>query len=260
MVFFVGSMSVAQVLLVSVSVFLFLGEAFAVRVELHFMSECHECQMHIAAINNNVFTGGLEYSLHEAGVLEELELSVDYYGNLGSDGLCEHGDLSPHGPQQCEIDRFHVCAQDILGGTKTGAAMKWWPFVHCLFMNLDFLKCGSNWYCEDYSQFAAARDSIVSTCAAVTGVDHEALLSCANSTMGRKLQAASFNRTNSLPPKFGFAPPFVQGEYVKGTEEMMWRLSPDQLQYGQAILGDICEGLQHDDINAAACVNMTKSN
>ena len=105
--------------------------ASSVRVSFHFMSLCHECQMHVAAFNNNVVTGALEASPTEAGVLEQLELSIDYYGNTGPDGTCESGQMSPHGPQQCQIDRYHVCAQDMLGGTAKGAGMKWFPFVHC---------------------------------------------------------------------------------------------------------------------------------
>lgn len=237
----------------------FLGSpTAAVRVETHFMSLCHECQMHIASINNDIITGGNESSPAEAGVLRELELSVDYYGSIGPDGTCESGDMSPHGPQQCQIDRYHLCGQHMGGGATKGAAVKWWPFVHCMFMNLDFLKCGSNWFCNDTTQFSLVRDSIVGSCAAVTGVDHKALLECANGPLGRELQTASFNRTNSLNQSIGFAPQFIEGEFID-TTGMFWRKSPDQLTYGKTLLGEICPHLADQDVEALACEGVSSA-
>ena len=233
--------------------------ALAVRVELHFMSECHECQMHIAAINDDIMTGGLEASYAEAGIIEHLELSVDYYGEIGDDGTCESaaGD-DPHGPQQCEIDRVHLCAQNMYGGTITGAAATWWPFVHCMFSQINWLKCGSNWFCEDYDDFAVRRDAVVNMCSAVmfpAQFNSSAIFECANGELGAELQAASFNRTAAIPDEYGFAAPFVNGNFVDA--EVEWRLSPDQLHYGKTILMEVCNNLE-DPASAAACANMTK--
>lgn len=231
--------------------------AMGVRVSLHFMSLCHECQMHISAINNCIVTGGLELSAQEAGALAETELSIDYYGSIGSDGTCKSGQMSDHGPDQCEIDRYHVCAQDMMGGSSTGAALRWWPFVHCMFMNIDFLKCGNNLKCDTYDEFTKVRDSIVNSCAAVTNINKTELTECANGPRGHALQAASFNRTNALPSADGFAPPFVAGEWAKEADYEWRGLTPDQLKYGKAILTRMCNAMGSKSSNVRACVNIT---
>lgn len=124
-------------------------------------------------------------------------------------------------------------------------------------MNIDFLKCGSNWFCKTAKEFDNVRDAVVGSCAAVTGVDYAALSACATGQKGRDLQAATFNRTNSLDSKYGFAPPFVQGKFLN-TLDMFWRKSPDQMKYGLALVDTICEGLKSEGAPAAAaCTNVT---
>jgi len=154
----------------------------------------------------------------------------------------------------CTTDRVHLCAQSLYGGTKTGAAAGWWPFVHCMFMNIDGLKCGNNGHCDESSTFRANLAGVLPACAAMNGVDAALISACADGPDGVALQKASYARTTQTA-KYGFAPAFVDGSYVEGADAF-WRKSPDQLLYGQSLIEAICTaGTGPSSADATACQN-----
>jgi len=59
------------------------------RVELHFESLCKQCQIHTAGFTDDVIHGGMELSATDAGILSQLELSIDYYGAIPPNSTCE---------------------------------------------------------------------------------------------------------------------------------------------------------------------------
>jgi hypothetical protein len=231
-----------------------------VRVELHFESLCKQCQIHVAGFNDDVITGGLEedFSVAEAGILSELELSIDYYGIVPPGGTCEEAAAgTEHGPDMCTTDRLHLCAQSMLGGSEAGAASRWWPFVHCMFMMVDGLKCGNNGHCDGNSTgFATALSTVLPTCALLGGgLDVEALTACANGPDGIALQRASYQATDQTLAD-GFAPAYVQSSLVEGADSF-WRDSPDQLLYGKTLLQNICSVISPDHTLPSSCSNLT---
>jgi len=229
------------------------------RVELHYESLCKQCQIHVAGFTDDVIHGGLELSPESAGVLSELELSIDYYGVITQNTTCEKAASAAnteHGPDMCATDRVHLCAQSLYGGSAPGAAAAWWPFVHCMFMMIDGLKCGQNGHCANESDFQAAYAAVVPTCAALTSVDAAAVQARADGPDGVALAAASYQAT-ARTASDGFAPAYVNGVYVDDADAF-WRDSPDQLLYGRTLLETICESFDAGTASqAAACANVT---
>jgi hypothetical protein len=72
-----------------VAAVLLAPRVLSTRVELHFESLCKQCQIHTAGFTDDVVHGGLELSAADAGVIANLELSVDYYGAIPPNGTCE---------------------------------------------------------------------------------------------------------------------------------------------------------------------------
>ena len=118
-----------------------MSTARAVRLELHYESLCKQCQIHQGAIDDIVLHSGDESSLLDAGVLAHLEMSIDYYGTKDCEAVANRTH-SEHGPDMCVADRYHLCAQQLGGANGTGAGQLWWPFTHCMFMNIDQFKVG----------------------------------------------------------------------------------------------------------------------
>jgi len=135
-------------------------------------------------------------------------------------------------------DRYHLCAQHLAGGIATGAASKWLPYVHCMFMNSDMLKCGNNGHCGSRAEFKNALSIVAPMCAELTGMDKRPLQECAEGQLGHELQVASYNRTKATA-SMSFAPVFVNGRCLQDADHF-WRKVPDQLRWGKTVLGAIC--------------------
>ena len=244
-----------KVALMRLSAVLALPAISAVRVSLHYESLCKQCQIHVAGFTDDVIHGGLELSPADAGVLARTELSIDYYGRTSPS--CETAAAgTEHGPDMCSTDRVHLCAQALHGGAATGAAARWWPFVHCMFMLVDGLKCGNNGHCDDSAQFVVRRDAAVPTCALLADVNATAIEECADGPEGVALANRSYAATDRTLAD-GFAPAYVDGVLVEGADAF-WRVSPDQLRYGRVLLATVCASLGEDGGETpAACVNAT---
>ena len=218
----------------------------AVRLEMHFMSLCKQCQMHIAATNDMIWNGGLELTPSKAGVRAMTNFSIDYYGpKLMSGHTCEAASVgTEHGPDQCVNDRYHLCAQHA-----DPPEPSWFDYVHCMWMNIDVLKCGHNGHCDTSTEYAHALSLVHPMCAALTGVDAAAIAACANSERGVQLARDSYARTRGtagLP----FAPAFVDGVVVDGADQF-WRKTPDQLHWGRAVLDAVCKAAAARNASAA---------
>ena len=216
------------------SLLLLLGVIFslshAARLELHYESLCKQCQIHTAAIDDIVVHGGNEGPV--SPLWAALEVSVDYYGHGKN---CESFPYSTeHGPDMCVTDRYHLCAQVLGGGSQAGAAVAWWPFTHCLMMNIDQLKCGVNTHCDTTEQFRSMLTPTVALCAAVSHLDLTALAECAEGQQGLDLALESYRRTDKTLVD-GFAPAYIDGVKVQGCDDI-WLKTPDNLLYGQTVL------------------------
>ena len=212
-----------------------LAVAASTRVELHFESLCKQCQIHTAAIDDIVVHGGNEGPV---GMLGDLSLSVDYYGHAS----CEESPWSTeHGPSMCVTDRYQLCAQELGGGTALGAAAAWWPFNHCLMMNMDQLKCGVNTHCDTTDQFRAMLEMTLPLCAAVANnpaLNSTAIAECAEGVQGKELASASYKRTD-LTLQDGFAPVYINGQKLTGGDTI-WRKTPENVLYGKTMLSTLC--------------------
>jgi hypothetical protein len=192
-----------------------------VRVELHFESLCKQCQIHVGAIDDMVLHGGNEASVADAGVLSNLELSIDYYGTQDCEAVA-NATHTEHGPDMCVADRYHLCAQQLAGGAGTGAAATWWPFTHCMFMNVDQLKCGVNGHCADRAAFNATLRAAIPLCALVAGMSADAITACAESSAAVELADASYARTAKTLAD-GFAPACVCACVADSRTRIMFR-------------------------------------
>lgn len=211
----------------------------SVRLELHFMSHCKQCQVHVNALRDLVLRGGM--CTLEAGVEPYLNMTIDYYGSMGPDGSCESASQeTEHGPTMCATDRYHLCAQRYAGPT-------WFDFVHCMWMNIDLLKCGNNGHCDTSEEYHKAFSSVYPTCASLTHVNSSVISACAEGEEGVALQRASYART-SKRSSAGFAPVFVNGAHVE--EPNGWRKAVDPLAWGKQVLQAICSGLSGADVLA----------
>uniref|UniRef100_A0A7S2SQU0 Uncharacterized protein n=1 Tax=Rhizochromulina marina TaxID=1034831 RepID=A0A7S2SQU0_9STRA len=228
------------------------GVGGRVQVSLHFESLCKQCQIHVAAVRDDVLHGGLEVSASEAGVAQFLNMSIDYYGNIAADGTCESAaNGTEHGPAMCVTDRYHLCAQHALPTTSAAPdATRWFQYVHCMFQNIDVLKCGSNGYCAEEPAFRRALDTVHGMCSSSASVDGDAIAACASGSLGRQLQAESYDRTKRTR-RYGFAPVFIDGNYLEGADAF-WRKTPDQLLYGRTLLEAICTAPESNQ-SAPAC-------
>jgi len=189
--------------------------------------------------------------MEDAGMMSELEMSIDYYGAPDCVAHAEKWDTE-HGPDLCYTDRYHLCAQKQGGGSAKGAGQTWWPFVHCMFMNMDQMKCGVNEHCEDSSRFEAALQGSVNLCAAVSGMDGDAITTCASGEEGEELAKESYRRTDKTLLA-GFAPAYINGDKLEGADEV-WRKTPDQLLYGQTMLTALCGAIVEGNATApGAC-------
>mmetsp|Transcript_28549 Transcript_28549/g.46444 ORF Transcript_28549/g.46444 Transcript_28549/m.46444 type:complete len:261 (+) Transcript_28549:76-858(+) len=221
-----------------------VGVVGLINVEMHFESLCKQCQIHIAGMRDIVLRGGNESSLEEAGVKPWLNITIDYYGAIARDGTCESAAKgTEHGSDICVTDRYHLCAQRGGLSTTSESAVRplgdWFDFVHCMWMNIDVLKCGNNNHCATSDEFSTALELVFPMCAKLTGADEERIRHCANGKEGRNLQAASYARTKERS-EFGFAPIFIDGKYVSSADNI-WRKTPNQLHYGKVVLATICE-------------------
>ncbi len=226
---------------------LFLSFLLAVyassRVQLHFESLCKQCQIHTAAIDDIVVHGGDEGLM---GMLSDISLSVDYYGHAD----CEDNPYSiEHGPAMCVTDRYQLCAQELNGGTAKGAGAVWWPFNHCMMMNIDQLKCGVNTHCDTMHQFRGMLEMTVPLCAAVSSLNTTALVECAEGKQGKNLANLSYKRTD-LTLGDGFAPVYINGLKLQGCDSI-WRKTPDNVLYGKTMLAALCDLESESD--ATAC-------
>ena len=70
------------------------------------------------------------------------------------------------------MGRYHLCAQHVAGGV----AKDFFPYIHCMFMNNDLLKCGQNTHCNTPEASAAAIALVAPVCAQLTGMDHVTML------------------------------------------------------------------------------------
>lgn len=222
---------------------LVLWTASAVHLELHFESLCKQCQIHLAAINDDVFNGGTEDDPAVVGIMSQINTTIDYYDPSGTE----------HGNDMLVTDRLHLCAQQLAPGN----ASVWFRFVHCLQMNIDPLKCYSNGHCESVDDFNAALDMVAPMCAQAGRVDLTEIMACANGDQGKQLQAASYKRT-AATAAYGFAPAFVDGVYVDGADAF-WRKSPDQLKYGTTLLSTVCAALDAAGQTAPTCANISST-
>ncbi len=237
-----------------VSVCLSLAICTAVKVDLHFETLCKQCQIHMAALFDDVGRGGYELSFEESGVLQEVEMRIDYYGQVEKCAISASKRDTEHGPDMCLTDRISLCAQSLYGGDGKGAAMTWFPFTHCMMQNIDVLKCGHNEHCDTHTDFLVALRAVFPMCTAATHVDGDAIWTCATSGTGAELANESYKRTDATLTK-GFAPAFVDGVYQESADDGTWRKSPDQLSYGKHMLGAICDRIVVDaGTNASAAI------
>ena len=218
----------------------------AVRLEMHFMSLCKQCQIHIAATNDMIWNGGLELAPSVAGVRGLTNFSIDYYGPKSSSGqTCEAASSgTEHGPDQCVNDRYHLCAQHA-----DPPEPKWFNYVHCMWMNIDVLKCGHNGHCNTSTEYVHALGLIHPMCATLTGVDAAGIAACAHSERGMELARKSYAHTHARTAGFPFAPAFVDGTFVDGADQL-WRKTPDQLHWGRAVLDAVCKAAAARNVSA----------
>jgi len=211
----------------------FTSGAPKVLLETHFQSLCKQCQIHIAALQDDVFHAGLE--LDEPSILAVTNFSIDYYGDVPANGTCESAaEGSEHGPDMCVMDRYHLCAQH-------SGEPKWFDYVHCMFMNIDSLKCHVNGHCQKRDQFFTALGLVHPMCAKMAGVYADAIQSCAESPRALELQRASYARTKARA-RYGFAPIFVDGDKLE--VDRFWRKTPDSMFYGQTVLEAVCSAAE----------------
>jgi hypothetical protein len=227
-----------------------------VRLELHFESMCKQCQIHIAGIDDIVIHGGDESSTEESGMISELSMSVDYYGTPDCIMNATKMDTE-HGPNMCITDRVHLCAQKQGGGTDKGAGSNWFPFVHCMFMNMDQLKCGVNGHCDDDKKFYTALEAAIPFCATVSNLDGNAISDCAMGDEGKELALTSYLKTGKTL-KDGFAAAYINGNKLENAD-YIWRKTPDQLLYGQTMLSTLCDALPLNS-TPNACTDISHKN
>ena len=206
----------------------------SVRVEAYFQSLCKMCQIHVAALQDDLFHMGLELDEPTAStpVFAATNFSIDFYGRIPSNSTCEMAaEGTEHGPDMCVTDRYHLCAQH-------SGAPHWFDYTHCMMMNIDSLKCHRNGHCPSRERFYAALGLVHPMCAVLSGVDAEAIQTCANSPEAVELQKLSYARTQQRTQGTSFAPIFVDGK--KLDVDRFWRKTPDSMYYGQQVLEAVC--------------------
>lgn len=215
------------------------------------MSHCKQCQVHVNALRDLVLRGGTGSTLEKAGVQQHLNMTIDYYGSFASDDTCETAAQgTEHGPTMCTTDRYHLCAQQLAGP-------QWFDFAHCMWMNIDRLKCGNNGACETRDEYHEAFSLVYPMCTKLIGIDAELVTTCAEGPQGVALQQASYARTSQRSRAlYGFAPVFVDGDHVEEPSE--WRDAVDPLAWGQGVLQAICGKLREADV--PACKGLVASN
>jgi 2-hydroxychromene-2-carboxylate isomerase len=129
----------------------------AVRVELFVMSQC---PYGVQAVN------GIKPAIDKLG--EEVDLSIDYIGQGSSPASLS----SMHGPKEVAGDIVQLCAATI-------APTQYLDFIVC--QNRNYQNVDSNW----------------ETCASESGIASERLRSCLRGDQGKKLLAASFERSQT---------------------------------------------------------------
>ena len=154
------------------------------------------------ALQDNVWTAGLELSAKAAGVQAVTNLTIDYIGQVHPNGTCDETGTE-HGVDQCVVDRYHLCAQHPDGMlTSHQKDWQWWGYVHCMFLNQGYLKCGNNGHCADRASFTKQLHSVHSFCAAQTGVDGDAISTCAASPAAAKMAQASYAAAKAMDAGF----------------------------------------------------------
>jgi len=148
----------------------------------------------------------------------------------------------------CATDRYHLCAQELAGP-------QWFDFAHCMWMNIDLLKCGNNGACETRDEYHEAFSLVYPMCSKLIGIDAGLVTTCAEGSQGVALQKASYARTLKRA-SYGFAPVFVDGDNVEDPSD--WRDAVDPLAWGQRVLQAICEKLGEADV--PACKDLVAGN
>ena len=210
--------------------------AAPVNIAMNFNSLCKECQVHTAAVQDILLHAGNESD--DSGLAGVVSLAIDYYGGwptyVPNNDTCENNAIGlEHGPDRCVTDRYHLCAQHA-----SPPEPHWFDYVHCLWMNIDTLKCHKNGFCAKRSDFFEALSRVHPMCAESAGVNGEAIQACAESSRAIELQKASYLRANKTLVH-GFAPTYVDGIYLK--EVPRWRLTVDMLSYGRKLLTTVCK-------------------
>ena len=116
-------------------------------------------------------------------------------------------------------------------------------------MNIDSLKCHKNGFCARRADYFNALHRVHPMCAASSGVDGEAIRTCAESPRAIELQKASYERANQTVA-YGFAPTFVDGTHLE--EVPRWRSTVDMLSYGRKLLTTVCAIVESKTNNASA--------
>ena len=212
--------------------------ATLIDINMNFNSLCKECQVHTAAVQDLLLHAGNETD--NPGISQVVSLHIDYYGGWPTytphpNTTCETAARNlEHGPDRCTMDRYHLCAQHALPSMYEP---KWFDYVHCLWMNIDTLKCHRNSFCKTRAEFVEALSLVHPMCAHSANVDGDAIRACAESPKAIDLQHQSYLKANQTI-KRGFAPTYVDGKYL--VEVPRWRLTVDMLSYGKRLLTTVC--------------------
>ena len=220
------------------------------------------CSEMCIGYNHRVFSNNVKLCLEyyssalkkfsDAGFYEDayvVSLNINYYGGwpyyVAHNGTCEAATVGlEHGPDRCVTDRYHLCAQHAVPFEP-----RWFDYVQCMWMNIDSLKCHKNGFCARRADYFNALHRVHPMCAASSGVDGEAIRTCAESPRAIELQKASYERANQTVA-YGFAPTFVDGTHLE--EVPRWRSTVDMLSYGRKLLTTVCAIVESKTNNASA--------
>lgn len=219
-----------------------------VPVEVYVQSLSHHSQMVMKAVELDVLAAGRDLPYDTAGVLNSIDLTIDFIGSAGSGdpAQCDTvaGPWAAHGPQMCVVDLYHLCAQhpgQSLNSTASGTG--WVDYTMCLFSNQNYLKCSPQ--AADHcgtdpsdATFRAALGQVHRFCAGQAGIDAMAIQLCATSEDAVQMQADVFARSQeraaSQPGTV-----VVAGAAVAGVGAA-WRTEVNVSASGAAVLAAVC--------------------
>ncbi|XP_054276006.1 gamma-interferon-inducible lysosomal thiol reductase-like [Macrosteles quadrilineatus] len=170
-----------------------------VTVTLFYESYCPDCKDFIV---NKLYSAWTSFKGH--GVLFDLVA----FGNARQKYVDGHWEFHcQHGPEECEANKLHACAvYQTCGdkGTKDCDVDKLSPamdFIYCVLRKPDQLRATKQ-------------------CAQDTGLDGDAILSCANGQQGDSLLNLYGNQTLAFQPRIRYVPTVaINGKHDKLAED-----------------------------------------